>query len=239
MLAALAGCAGPSGPAADAPRIAQCIAGTASQEQLRAWGQGWARSGHVSIGVGAFHRCSALWAGLSSSALRRQVRQAMPAALMAHAAYRQGVYEVALPANLPPAARTAFADLARWLDNFAVQKRSTQACSMLPPETWAAIADVQTAFAVATLGHRGGVSDPRQAQELALLLLEQVADFSARDEGPACDDTSGLRRSAADLETFVSGQHPWAPGCRVREEGAYLQLVCEGAVATGASAGPR
>lgn len=224
------GCA-PSTPSSDAERAdatARCIAEKADSAKRAAWGRDYARSETVAVGIVEFARCGAFWQAVTSSAMRKDTARALPAYLVTYAPYRYGLYGAVLPRDISQATRTAFADLARWLDEFAVEKRSARMCTSAPEEALAKASELELPFAIATLGHRGQIASSEQATRLAQLLVDEVDSLSSRDGDIQCNDGARLRRFAEELERFVHGQHPWAPGCGIAVQDQDFRLVCTG-----------
>lgn len=208
--------------------VAHCIAQEAGDTRRFAWGSDYAKGQSLAVGIREFARCGVFWQALASSDLRSAVTRALPPFLVPHASYRHGLYEAVLPPGVSPAMRLAFSGLARWLDEFAVEKRSARMCANAPEEALAKASELELPFAVATLGHRGQMANADQALKLAQLLIEEVDSLSSRDSGIHCNEGARLRHLVEDLERFVHGKHPWAPGCGIAAQGEDFRLVCTG-----------
>jgi len=145
-------------------------------------------------------------------------------------AYQEGEYAQLLPESSPPAARKAFGELGVALEDIARTRQAALTCRVAEESEIAVVGTLDTFFATAVVGLRVPAESAQAVQTLAGVLLTTAATrATTRGEDPVCDEqlTEKFRQHVRQWVEFAEGRHPWAPYCRVSEEGADFILRCD------------
>lgn len=147
--------------------------------------------------------------------------------------YRRGRYAALLPEGAPSAAPTALAAVGMHLEEVAATRLRALGCGQVPAAEMSLVSGYDPMFAAAAVGRYVQPGDLSTVQAVAAAVLDR-----AREEALAraralpnavCEQDWRTEYSthAKEWGQFAAGEHPWAPGCRVREDGADLVLRCE------------
>jgi hypothetical protein len=222
---------------AQADKVAACIVSHASPERLRAMGETYAMTEVSGVARGDAWECGeGRWGVALSPAYREAIEPAMGAELRKSPTAREGMYAVTFGTQFSKKQQVVIGKLGSFLDEARRATLLGLSCGVVEPQAVQVVGRLDLPFAIAVLGVQANIGEPKIAQAAADKLLERVNLLMSDDSTGMCDKDNGkaaFLRYAQEMHQFYQGQHPWAPGCGIRQEGEDLNLVCKG---TGADA---
>lgn len=234
----LTGCA-PKPTTAQADAVAACIVAHASPERLRAMGESYAATEASGVARTDAWECGeGRWGVALSPAYREAIAPAMGAELLKSPAAREGMYAVTFGSQFSKQQQRVIGKLGSFLDEARRATLQGMSCGAVDPQAVQVVGRLDLPFAIAVLGIQANIGEPQVAQTAAQKLLERVNVLMPDNSTVECEKDDGktrFQRYAQEMHQFYQGQHPWAPGCGIRQEGEDLTLVCGGVGKTTAS----
>lgn len=160
-------------------------------------------------------------------------RQSLAVLAKELAPYRAGRYAAIAPEGAPPGSREAMAELGTLLEQVAAVRLRALGCGQVDEATIGLVSDYDAMFTVAAVGRRvqpGGLDAVQAVAGTVLDTARTEALTRARAQTNVVCETNWrpeFDAHAAQWAKFAEGQHPWTPGCRVKEDGADLVLRCD------------
>jgi len=236
----MTGCA-PKPTTAQADKVAACIVANASPERLRAMGAMHATTETSGVARGDGWECGeARWAVALSPAYREAIEPALGAELRKSPIAREAMYAVTFGKQFTPKQQLVIGKLGAFLDEARRSTIQGLSCGTVEPQAVQVVGRLDLPFAIAVLGVQADIGEPKIAQTAAERLLERVNLLMQGDAGASCEKDDGKARFqeyAQNMHMFYQGQHPWAPGCGIKQDGEDLNLVCGGTGKASAAAG--
>lgn len=227
----LSGCA-PKPTTAQADAVASCIVAHASPERLRAMGETYAATEASGVARTDAWECGdGRWGVALSPAYREAIEPAMGAELRKSPAAREGMYALTFGTQFSRKQQQVIGKLGSFLDDARRATLQGMSCGVVEPQAVQVVGRLDLPFAVAVLGIQANVAEPQIAQTAAEKLLERVNLLVPAESTVACEKDTGKAQFlsyAQEMHQFYQGQHLWAPGCGIRQEGEDLTLVCNG-----------
>ncbi|PNG49892.1 MULTISPECIES: hypothetical protein [unclassified Variovorax] len=226
FLSALMGCTGKP----DLDIVAQCIADKATPAEVSRYGSLLVSEGKVTPDRWASVGCKGGWAVATDKEARQSVAEKLPELLVPDPEFRAGAFSALLGDGATLEQRKAVASLGLKLEDFANLREEALNCIQAPEAVLLMMAESDLPFAIAVLGSRADIGEPAHARALAAALLTQVSQTASLKRTQQCEgakDTE-FRAYAAELESFMAGTHPWAPGCRAEMDDKGMTLSCRG-----------
>jgi len=217
---------------AQADTVAACIVSHASPERLRVMGETYAMTEVSGVARTDAWECGeGRWGVALSPAYRDAIEPAMGAELRKAPAAREGMYAATFGTQFSKKQQVVIGKLGSFLDEARRATLLGLSCGVVEPHAVQVVGRLDLPFAIAVLGIQADIGEPKVAQTAADKLLERVNLLMPADSTPACDKDNGKAafvRYAQEMHQFYQGQHPWARGCGVRQDGEDLSLVCTG-----------
>jgi hypothetical protein len=227
----LAGCT-PQPTTAQADTVASCIVAHASPERLRAMGETYAATEVSGVARTDAWECGeGRWGVALSPAYREAIGPAMGAELRKSPAAREGMYAVTFGTQFSKKQQQVIGKLGNFLDEARRATLQGMSCGVVEPQAVQVVGRLDLPFAIAVLGVQANIGEAQIAQTAAQKLLERVNLLMPANSTSDCNKENGkagFLRYAQEMHQFYQGQHPWAPGCGIRQEGEDLKLVCGG-----------
>jgi hypothetical protein len=209
----------------------QCVVAQFDEPAQLKWGARYAKDKEWPLTRWVGFGCGQGWKTLTDTPYRKDLSAKVFSELFrTQPAFRYGYYSQSRTI-LPEEARTAMGELGLFMEKATLTRYAAATCGLASREVLNAVAQVEVPFAIASIGVRSVVLSSEAATQEAAYLIEKVANAaeSLRPESVECkvETTMAFKDYMQAMNLFISGNHPWAPGCRaVQDDG--IRLVCDG-----------
>lgn len=212
--------------------LAACLVKNVGEERLHAIGESLALTKSPQLRRGDAIACDGGVRFALSEDVRKSVEAPLLALLPGNATARQALYGFTQGTELSPVQRKALGEVGGFFDSARRAALQGASCQSVDGQAATFVQQLDLPFAIASVGIHVGVGDPAAAQELAQKLLTRVDAVVAATAGPVdCKKDNGakaFKAYAAQMHRFYKTEHPWAPGCGVRQDNEGFVLVCSG-----------
>lgn len=119
-------------------------------------------------------------------------------------------------------------ELGLFMESVAATRKAALSCGILDSTDLSLVAQVDSLFVLASLGHHVGMTDPVQGKAVMGALIESAAFAADGKPVQACTEDLGneLEGHLLAWKQFYDGEHPWTGTCKPELTETELRLSC-------------